>query len=220
MIDEIAVGGNSAASKPRNARASSSEVVKPKRKSLRLKVTIIVLVVLVIAAAGFFVFMVAQMDLFGLRTQAFAYVRSLDPSYSSTKILETRLNEREAELKAREAEVESQETALVGREEAVAARETEVTARESAAKSQKGMRIYRRPTDSMTERETADMTALAETYAQMSSPTVAAGILSKLASTEDMAAILYFMSPEDSARILSVMEPSIAADITDKLLRY
>jgi flagellar motility protein MotE (MotC chaperone) len=188
-----------------------------KRRTHKLFITLIVLILLVALAVC--VFMVLQFDMLGLKTKFFDYARSLDPAYGSVQAAEENLARRESLLAEREAELKSESDRLDSLSSKLAEREAAVSEREADLKSQKGLPVYRRPIELMSEREVEDMKNLSAAYEKMP-PDTAAYIISRLNSTEDMAALLYFMTPEAAAKIFSALEPSVAADVTNKLLRY
>ncbi|MDR0819766.1 MAG: hypothetical protein LBN43_09390 [Oscillospiraceae bacterium] len=226
-IDDVEVtpkkGGKKKADKKADKKTKKAAVLPAeakagKRKTHRLLATLLILMFLVALAA--FVFLVYVFNMFALREKAFEFINSINPEYRAVYEYEETLSKREEEIKVREDAAKAEETRLKDLTAQLDAKEVDISSREAALKAQRGSPIYRRPADSMTDQETADMKSLAAVYEKMNPVDAAANILSRLSSTEDMAAVIYFMLPEAAAKVLAQMEPSVAADITNKLLRY
>jgi len=228
---------NKSPNAPNRALQPSAIAEEPKRKKHTLRLVVLLVVLLLLIAVAVFIFLVIQFDIFELRTwfdeRAIEYAESVnpDPEFQSVKDYEKTVIAREKAVEEREETLLANEAALVAETESESERlrvlreqldkrENDLNAREVEINAQRGTPIYRRPASSMTEQETNDMENLALLYSAMESAEAAAKIISEMNSPEDMAAVIYFMTPEAAARIMAQMEPAVAADITNRLLRY
>jgi flagellar motility protein MotE (MotC chaperone) len=199
------------ASKPAKIRTSKKRAPQRRQENKKSRAGLIA----VIAAAGVvvlavaFAVLVAAIDLFGLREGAILAVVRLDPEFAALETRQTELDGRESALASREADLELTQARLDSEREELELREQELY---SAAEAL--IPLYRQP---MSPQDLADMQALAATYQAMS-PSSAADILSRLYTTDDVAAILYYMTGKATAAVLSEMEPELAAEITEVLL--
>ncbi|MDR0936523.1 MAG: hypothetical protein LBM98_07590 [Oscillospiraceae bacterium] len=208
-----------AASKTDAKTGKDGKAPENKKKSHVLPLILIIIVLL--AGVGVFGYIEYTTDQpMNLRSKAFGAIYKLDPAYSSvTKFTET-LNEREAEIAKREAELDAKEKAFDEKSEADKAaldlRTEAVAKREDDIASGKGIPIYLQ--EKPDKATLAAMQNLGDTYAAMD-PTEAARIIQRLYSTTDMAAILNYMPAENSAAVLEKMETSVAASVTDAMMR-
>jgi hypothetical protein len=193
----------------------------PEKKKKGHTLPIVLIIIVLLAGVGVFGYIEYTTDQpMNLRSKAFGAIYKLDPAYSSvTKFTET-LNEREAEIVKREEELDAKEKAYDEKSEADKAaldlRTEAVAQREADIASNKGVPIYLQ--DKPDKAALAAMQNLGNTYAAMD-PAEAARIIQRLYSTTDMAAILNYMPAENSAAILEKMETSVAASVTDAIMR-
>jgi flagellar motility protein MotE (MotC chaperone) len=186
----------------------------PLKKKKRVPLLILVGVLIALIAA--FVFLVAQFNLLGFRDKVFDVLYKLNPTYETVLQYEATIRQRETDVNARIAEIEVVEAQQTEQAAALDRRRVELDDMEAGIKQQRDLPVYRRPLD---DQALADMVAISAVYANME-PTEAAAVISRLFTIEDMAAVIYYMDAEKAALIMEKMEASVAAGITDKLLRY
>jgi flagellar motility protein MotE (MotC chaperone) len=190
-------------------RTSQSRQEMKKNKKSRVGLIAAIAVAGVVALAVAFAVLVAAVDLFGLREGAILAVVGLDPEFVALETRQTELDGRESAITSREADLELAQARLNTELKELELREQELYSAAGAL-----VPLYRQP---MSPQDLADMQALAATYQAMS-PSSAADILSRLYTTDDVAAILYYMTGKATAAVLSEMEPELAAEITEVLL--
>ena len=187
-------------------KKTAEKGAKDKKKKSKLPVVIFVFILLLLVA-----FLTAHfyLDLFGWKESMFDTMHNLDPKYSE-------FIDREAALTSKEASIEQREIALVDKETSLSTREQQLTQREKElAQTEKSRVPVYRPPINDSDREY--MESIAKIYASME-PENAASVMVNLYSTEDMAAIIYFMSTSKAAAILECLTPALAAQITDQLI--
>jgi flagellar motility protein MotE (MotC chaperone) len=199
-----------------NALGSAKVGDAPKKKKKKKRAPLFIFLGILIALIAAFVFLVAQFNVFGFRDKVFDFLYTLNPTYETVLQYEATIRERESNANARIEEIEVVEAQQAEQAAALDRRRVELDEREAAIKAQRDLPVYRRPLD---DQALADMVAISAVYANMD-PTEAASVMSKLFTVEDMAAVIYYMDAEKAALIMEQMEDSVAAGITDKLLRY
>ena len=176
-----------------------------KRRSASLIVGILIIIVLFIG----FAFTVFYFDFFNVRTGFFAFLHGIDPDYRGMTEREAAIAEKTLELSNREQGITAEEDRLKAVESGLSERETAVIQREQIKTP-----IYRPPVN---DEDVVYMKSIGKIYASMD-PVAAADIMVRLYSTEDMAAVIYYMTQPEAAAILERMPANTAADITDRLL--
>lgn len=199
---------------PKDPKSKKDAAKKPapvngkKKKSGGGMFLLFFIVLLILAVAGGYVLI--HYNISGARDKLIDMVSSLDPAYVT---YQNRLVEQETKQK----ELDEREAAVLTEEQRLAELKTSLDKQEAELVDQQATKvpIYRQPTS---DQDVEDMKSLAKIYANMEAAT-AATILASLYTTEDMAAILYFMAEKSAAPILAEMRTSLAADITDLLLK-
>ncbi|MCL1829498.1 MAG: hypothetical protein FWG32_08420 [Oscillospiraceae bacterium] len=205
-----AVNASAGEGKPERGkkRGGKTKTGNKKRKSRFPLIAILIVIVLVVGFAG----AVFYFDFFNVRTDFYEFLHSVDPDYKGVTDRETalaalavNLTDREEQVLADEERLSSKDTALNEREAIIAAREKELGR----------WPIYRPPVNAD---DVSYVQNIGVIYAEME-PAAAAEIMIRLYSTEDMAAIIYYMEPPNAAAIMECMPPDEAAMISNSLLR-
>ena len=189
----------------RRRREGAEEKVKGKRSGL---IKVLILLVLVIAAAVF-LYASLRFNLGGVRHKLIERVNTLDPEYVALMHTERMVAGRERQVSLAEEEILRKQQTLDDRTFMLDEREAALR-REEAARTPV-MRAQ------LTESQIDEMRVLGRIYDNMDAKT-AAGILAELYTTQDIAAILYYMNRAKAADVLASFDVRLAAAITEVLL--
>ncbi|MDR0906226.1 MAG: hypothetical protein LBN00_08660 [Oscillospiraceae bacterium] len=189
--------------KPKKGKAENAQ--KKHGHLFALLIPLIIGVVVIVA----FVFLSIQFDVFGTRTIFINWACSLDPEYGDLFDRVSEIEYQITDIEDREAEIDYQWELLAEEREELALWEQDIYAEINGRTP-----LWRNP---MSDQDLADMKNLAKIYGSMAAAD-AADIMAQLYSTDEMAAILYYMPTKKAANVLTAMDHDLSASVTEILM--
>lgn len=132
----------------------------------------------------------------------------LDDREAAVEQKETELDQRESDLDTRESAVEEKETAL----------DSSTSTSSSTVTGVDNSDDFESMLSGLSDDKITEIKKLATIYSKMDA-TSAAGILAGMYSNDDIALIIYYMTPASAAEVLAKMDAELAASITTLVVR-
>jgi flagellar motility protein MotE (MotC chaperone) len=190
-------------------KQASAKVQKKKKKISAGTLFSIVLIVLIAGACAAVYF-----DIGGTK-QIVASVLELNTPASATEdgtdksAAQAQLDQREAALGKKEEELHQKEVDLKAKEDELSTKEQDLTQRESAVKEIETQ---------VDEQQKQYYTSVAQIYEKMDVKKAAKAV-SGLASTQEMAQVLLYMSSEQAGKVLDEINSAVATEILSEMMK-